>query len=143
MLRYLYDMGDDWEHEIEFVGINEAYTSATPCCIMGVGDAPPEDVGGIGGYAEFRKILSDPEHVKLILTMKKEGGVPAINRVDLINLPILVPPYSEQIRVVSILDRFETFCNNISAGLPAEITARQKQYEYYRDKLLTFKEATV
>lgn len=62
MLRYLYDMGDDWEHEIEFVGINEAYTSATPCCIMGVGDAPPEDVGGIDGYAEFRKILSDPGH---------------------------------------------------------------------------------
>ncbi|MEG1278381.1 MAG: restriction endonuclease subunit S [Cellulosilyticaceae bacterium] len=46
----------------------------------------------------------------------------------------------EQEQIVDILDRFETLCNNISTGLPAEIAARQKQYEYYRDKLLTFKE---
>lgn len=40
---------------------------------------------------------------------------------------------------MSILDRFDKFCNDISEGLPAEIEARQKQYEYYRDKLLMFK----
>ena len=45
----------------------------------------------------------------------------------------------EQKRIVSILDRFNTLCNDISEGLPAEIEARQKQYEYYRDNLLTFK----
>ena len=39
---------------------------------------------------------------------------------------------------MAILDRFDTLCNDLSAGLPAEIEARRKQYEYYRDKLLTF-----
>ena len=48
---------------------------------------------------------------------------------------------TEQNRVVSILDKFDGLTNDISIGIPAEITARQKQYEYYRDKLLTFKEA--
>ena len=50
-----------------------------------------------------------------------------------------IPPLEEQERIVSILDRFDKLCNDISEGLPAEIEARQKQYEYYRDKLLTFK----
>ena len=53
---------------------------------------------------------------------------------------IPVPPIEEQQRIVNILDRFDALCNDISEGLPAEIEARQKQYEYYRDKLLTFKE---
>lgn len=56
------------------------------------------------------------------------------------SLPISVPSLSVQKRIVSILDRFETLCNDLTSGLPAEIEARQKQYEYYRDKLLTFKE---
>ena len=43
-------------------------------------------------------------------------------------------------RVVSILDKFDKLCNDISEGLPAEIEARKKQYEYYRDKLLNFEE---
>ena len=51
-----------------------------------------------------------------------------------------VPPLEEQKRIVAILDRFDKLCNDISEGLPAEIEARQKQYEYYRDKLLTFEE---
>ena len=55
-------------------------------------------------------------------------------------LKIPVPPLEEQKRIVAILDRFDKLCNDISEGLPAEIEARQKQYEYYRDKLLTFKE---
>ena len=44
----------------------------------------------------------------------------------------------KQKKIVSILDRFDQLCNDISAGLPAEIEARRKQYEYYRDKLLAF-----
>ena len=51
-----------------------------------------------------------------------------------------VPPIEEQERIVSILDRFDKLCNDISEGLPAEIEARRKQYEYYRDKLLSFEE---
>lgn len=53
---------------------------------------------------------------------------------------IPIPPLEIQQRIVDILDRFDTLCNDISSGLPAEIEMRQKQYEYYRDKLLTFKE---
>ena len=52
---------------------------------------------------------------------------------------IPVPPLEEQERIVTLLDRFDTLCNDLSSGLPAEIEARRKQYEYYRDKLLTFK----
>ena len=51
-----------------------------------------------------------------------------------------LPPLAEQQRIVDILDRFDALCNDITSGLPAEIEARKKQYEYYRDKLLTFKE---
>lgn len=52
---------------------------------------------------------------------------------------IPVPTLDVQEKVADILDGFRVLCNDISEGLPAEIEARQKQYEYYRDKLLTFK----
>ena len=52
---------------------------------------------------------------------------------------ICVPSLEEQTRIISILDRFDALCNDLTSGLPAEIAARQKQYEYYRDKLLTFR----
>lgn len=45
-----------------------------------------------------------------------------------------------QRRIANVLDKFDTLVNDLSSGLPAEIEARRKQYEYYRDKLLTFKE---
>ena len=52
------------------------------------------------------------------------------------------PAYLEQERIADILDKFDTLVNDISTGLPAELEARRKQYEHYRDKLLTFKEKT-
>ena len=73
-----------------------------------------------------------------IMSIKKSGGVPAINAGDLAMLVIPLPPINEQERIVEILDRFDKLCNDLSEGLPAEIEARQKQYEYYRDKLLQF-----
>lgn len=51
------------------------------------------------------------------------------------------PPLEEQERIVAILDKFDSLVNDISKGLPAELTARRQQYEYYRNKLLTFDEA--
>ncbi|MDE5771831.1 MAG: restriction endonuclease subunit S [Ruminococcus sp.] len=69
-----------------------------------------------------------------------EGGTIArLYNDDLAKIKIPVPPIEEQERIVKILDRFDTLCNDLTSGLPAEINARQKQYEYYRDKLLQFK----
>jgi type I restriction enzyme S subunit len=62
-------------------------------------------------------------------------SIPALKEIQ-----IPVPSLEEQERIVAILDRFDALCNDLTSGLPAEIEARQKQYEYYRDKLLTFKE---
>jgi type I restriction enzyme S subunit len=69
------------------------------------------------------------------------SSVTSIRRRMLDEFPVPVPPISEQSRIVNILDRFDALCNDLTSGLPAEIAARRKQYEYYRDKLLTFKEA--
>ena len=52
---------------------------------------------------------------------------------------IPLPSLEDQARIVSMLDRFDGYCHDMQDGLPAEIEARKKQYEYYRDKLLTFK----
>ncbi len=56
-------------------------------------------------------------------------------------LMIPIPPIEEKERIVAILDKFDSLVNDISEGLPAELTARRQQYEYYRNKLLTFDEA--
>ena len=74
----------------------------------------------------------------LLFGLKKEGGVPAVNKSDLAKILIPVPSLEEQARIVSILDKFDTLTNSISEGLPREIALRQKQYEYYRDLLLNF-----
>ena len=71
---------------------------------------------------------------------KSAGAQPglAVGKLETIDAP--VPSMELQLKAVNILDRFDKLCNDLSSGLPAEIEARQKQYEYYRDKLLTFKE---
>lgn len=71
---------------------------------------------------------------------KTAGAQPGLSVARLEKVVLPVPPLAIQQRIVDILDRFDTLCNDISSGLPAEIEMRQKQYEYYRDKLLTFKE---
>ena len=67
------------------------------------------------------------------------GGVPSLTQTVLNKILIPLPSLEEQQRIVDILDRFDKLCNDISEGLPAEIEARQKQYEYFREKLLSFK----
>jgi type I restriction enzyme S subunit len=73
---------------------------------------------------------------------KSQGAQPGLAVGNLENLIAPVPPLDKQQRIVAILDRFDALCNDLTSGLPAEIEARRKQYEYYRDKLLTFKEAS-
>lgn len=73
---------------------------------------------------------------KLVTT----GGQPQFNTPALKQIKIPVPTIEEQEKIIKILDKFDTLCNDLTNGIPAEINARQKQYEYYRDKLLTFRE---
>ena len=66
------------------------------------------------------------------------GAQPKLNQENLNKIPIPVPSPSEQRRIVAILNNFETLVNDLSQGLPAEISAVQEQYEYYRNKILSF-----
>lgn len=73
------------------------------------------------------------------LVEKKEGARGDLSVSRIMGLKIPLPPLELQRKIVDVLDRFNKLCNNLSEGLPAEIEARQKQYEYYRDKLLNLK----
>lgn len=77
---------------------------------------------------------------KLLEISVGSGAQPNLSSEKMKKLTARVPGLSEQKRIATILDKLDTLCNDISEGLPAEIGARQKQYEYYRGKLLTFKE---
>ncbi len=68
------------------------------------------------------------------------GTVQNLNADIVRSVEIPLPPRDVQERVVTLLDRFDALVNDLSVGLPAELAARRQQYEYYRDKLLTFKE---
>ncbi len=66
------------------------------------------------------------------------SSVTSLRRPMFLNFPVPVPTLSEQARIVTILDKFDTLTTSITEGLPREIELRQKQYEYYRDLLLSF-----
>ena len=74
-----------------------------------------------------------------IMKSSVSSSVVSIRKPMMVDYPIPVPSIEEQEKVISILDRFDTLVNDLTQGLPAEIEARQQQYEYYRDQLLTFK----
>lgn len=74
-----------------------------------------------------------------VLKAMGEGSQHNINAQKVKDFKIPIPSLEEQHRIVSILDRFESLTTSLQSGLPAEISARRQQYEYYRDKLLTFK----
>ena len=80
---------------------------------------------------EFRKYLENITHNATIAHY-------TISQIE--NTPVPLPLLDVQNRIVNVLDNFERICSDLNIGLPAEIEARQKQYEYYRDKLLTFAE---
>ena len=101
----------------------------------------------IGAFTVSRPDLVTTKYLYYILSrnpqlLRYDNGADQTNlrKADILNISIAVPTVKEQKKITEILDHFNTLCNDLSAGLPAEIEARQKQYEYYRDKLLSFKE---
>lgn len=73
--------------------------------------------------------------------MKQEirsGGVPTIDRITVEKLKIPIPSLATQQRIVTLLDKFDALVNDLTTGLPAELESRKKQYEHYRNQLLTF-----
>ena len=81
--------------------------------------------------------LLQKEHLESLNTA---GGVPSLTQTILNKLNLTIPSLNRQRKIVDCLDNFEKICNDLNIGLPAEIEARKKQYEYYRDVLLTFAE---
>ena len=80
-------------------------------------------------------VCNDYEKIKSL----GQGSQHNINAQIIKDYIIPVPPLAEQNRIVAILDRFDTLTTDLTQGLPAEIEKRRQQYEFYRDKLLTFK----
>ncbi len=78
---------------------------------------------------------------RMLRTVRRSGGsVASLDSQKLWKFEVPVPGAEEQRRIIDFMDRFDLLTNDLSVGLPAELTARRKQYEYYRDRLLTFKE---
>ena len=70
--------------------------------------------------------------------MGKGAGVPHVRAADFESYKVPTPSLAEQARIVAILDKFDALTNSITEGLPREIELRKKQYEHYRDLLLSF-----
>ena len=86
-------------------------------------------------------VLSSEDFFIYDTNHSKGAKMPRGDKATVMKYSFMLPGYKRQVEVAELLDKFESICNDISEGLPAEIEARQKQYEYYRDKLLSFKEA--
>ncbi len=80
----------------------------------------------------FMKTIEDDYNVP-------QNGIPQLTKPMVKDIKIPIPPLAEQARIVAILDQFDALTSSITEGLPREIELRQKQYEYYREQLLSFK----
>ncbi|NII41715.1 type I restriction enzyme S subunit [Curtobacterium flaccumfaciens] len=86
-------------------------------------------------------LLRTPSNRERIMAAADGSTVASVSMASLRNISIPLPELSVQAHIVAVLDKFEALVNGLNVGLPAELAARRKQYEYYRDKLLTFEEA--
>ena len=77
-----------------------------------------------------------------LVSKVRRAGIPTLDAKVVENIEVLIPHIDIQNRIVEILDNFDNICSDFKIGLPAEIEKRQQQYEYYRDKLLTFNYAS-
>jgi len=86
---------------------------------------------------KFLYYVLKKDQIKIHL-MGKGAGVPHVRANDFESYKVPVPSLEEQERIVAILDKFDALTNSITEGLPREISLRQKQYEHFRDLLLSF-----
>lgn len=84
------------------------------------------------------QVLADDKFFDFNMQHAKGAKMPRGNKEEILKYQIPVPPPDEQARIVAILDKFDALTNSLTEGLPREIGLRQKQYEYYRDLLLSF-----
>ena len=120
---------------VEEIGKSTAYIGKEKCLV--------------GGDILVMKHKQDPVYLSYVLStenvqkQKSKGKIKSkvvhTNATDIGEIEIPLPPLEVQKRIVGVLDNFEKICNDLNIGLPAEIEARQKQYEFYRNFLLTFK----
>ena len=85
-------------------------------------------------------VLSSEKFFSYVMRSVKAGKMPRGNKEMIMKYQFPLPPLEVQKRIVEVLDNFEKICNDLNTGLPAEIEARQQQYEFYRNYLLTFEE---
>ena len=88
----------------------------------------------------LRHVISSDAFVTYVRRVQTGNTVPHLSAKQIADFDFVLPPIGEQERIVGILDNFDALVNDLNIGLPAELAARRKQYEYYRDRLLTFKE---
>ena len=120
---------------VEEIGKSTAYIGKEKCLV--------------GGDILVMKHKQNPVYLSYVLStenaqkQKSKGKIKSkvvhTNATDIGEIEIPLPPLEVQKRIVKVLDNFEKICNDLNIGLPAEIEARQKQYEFYRNFLLTFK----
>ena len=124
---------------VEEIGKSTAYIGKEKCLV--------------GGDILVMKHKQDPVYLSYVLStenaqkQKSKGKIKSkvvhTNATDIGEIEIPLPPLEVQKRIVEVLDNFEKICNDLNIGLPAEIEARQKQYEYYRNILLTFNDEEI
>lgn len=118
----------------EDIGIGMAWLSDEPAavhdaCFIFKSDLYPQYVS---------HYLRTKYYHKQIVKHVSEGKICSISAKGLGNAIIPIPPYEEQVRIATLLNKFDALVSDLVQGLPAEIAAVQEQYEYYRDKLLSF-----
>lgn len=109
----------------------ENFWAADDCLIF-------KDLNGVTNKYIYHFLKTKKDFIK---SRVRKASIPRLSREVIENLSIPIPSIEVQNRIVNTLDNFETICSDLNIGLPAEIEARQKQYEYYRDQLLTFAES--
>lgn len=82
------------------------------------------------------------DFARYLATTSVHASVTSLRKPMFEKYPVPVPSLEDQARIVAILDKFDALVNDLSSGLPAEIQARRQQFAHYRDRLLSFKEAT-